>query len=284
MNKEKNINFLGLIAKPYVEKISDVIERIILTDLNEIGDKKGDYKKSIRALPVFAVRIFQMSNGVIDLILSENIYASKTLLRPLIEHAFKISFLTKKAIKENSAEVFKDYYLFCDLAEELQYQKSLDYKSQLLFEKESDEKAFEDLIKSKPEIQNYSKRKIFEKANEFTFRNIFKFLNENDDIDYKNVENDILKKSYEAYIMIGAIYSDLSSFIHGGPFAEPYAFPSSKKDEDNYEILDVIESVMIMHFYANLSILEFWNSIIPNKYDYAIKEINELMLEYYKKV
>tara|TARA_R110002073_G_scaffold325028_1_gene503462 strand:+ start:57 stop:911 length:855 start_codon:yes stop_codon:yes gene_type:complete len=284
MKEQKNINFLGLIAKPYVEKISNVVEKVILTDLKEIAEKKGDYKQSIRALPVFAIRIFQMSNGVIDLILAENIYSAKTLLRPLIEHSFKISFLTKKATKENSAEVFKDYYLFCDLAEELQYQKSLDYKSQLLFEKESDEKAFLDLIKNKPEIQKYSKRKIFEKANEFTFRNIFKFLNENDDIEYKNVENDFVKQGYEAYAMIGAIYSDLSSFIHGGPFAEPYVFPSSKEDEDNYEILNVIENVMIMHFYANLSILEFWNSIIPNKYDYAIKEINELMLEYYEKV
>lgn len=280
-NKSEKINFLGLIAKPYIEDISDIIQEVILNDLGTLN--KEGYKHSIRALPIFAVRTFHISNGIINLILEDNIYSAKILLRSLIEHAFKINFLTTKSINDNNGQIFEDYYIFCDLAEELQYQKSLDYKSNILTEEDIDQESWEKLLKKKPEIEKYSKKQIFKKANEFTFRNIFKFINENKPVDYKNEKDELMKKSFESFLMLGGIYSDLSSFIHGGPFAEPYAFPSNDKEDDNFEILDVIENVMIMHFYANISILDFWNKL-NNKYDKKILKVHELMMDYYKKV
>ncbi len=278
MKEKDNINFLGSIAKPYIEKISNVIEKIIIEDLS---NEKSGYRPSTRAIPIFAIRILKISTGIIDLILADNIYCSNALLRTLVEHSFKISYLTKKSIEDNNGDVFEDYYLFCDFAEELQYQKNLDYRTKTLFNLEFDEKAYKKLINSKPEIKNYSKRKIFEKANEFSFRNIFKFINEKQEEEYKSMKDEYLKKCYGSFLMIGAEYSDLSSFIHGGPFAESYVFPF--KERDNHEILNIIETVMIMHFYGNLSILEFWNKLNP-KYDKEIMEIIGYMNEYYKKV
>jgi Family of unknown function (DUF5677) len=275
------ITFLGLIAKPYVEDISNLIQDIILNDLGELN--KEGYNHSIRALPIFAVRTHHISIGVINLVLEDNIYSAKILLRSLIEHAFKINFLTAKSLEDNNGKIFEDYYLFCDLAEELQYQKSLDYKSTILKAEDIDEESWKKLIEKKPEIKNYSKTLIFKKANQFTFRNIFKFINEHKPVDYSNEKDKLMKKSFESFLMIGAIYSDLSSFIHGGPFAEPYAFPSKKTEDDNFEILDIIETVMIMHFYANISILDFWNKF-NNKYDKHILKVHEMMMEYYKKV
>ncbi|AZQ43921.1 DUF5677 domain-containing protein [Nonlabens ponticola] len=280
-NKSEKINFLGLIAKRYIEDISDIIQEVILNDLASLN--KDGYKHSVRALPIFAVRTLHISNGIISLILEDNIYSAKILLRSLVEHAFKINFLTAKSLGDNNGQIFEDYYIFCDLAEKLQYQKSLDYKSTVLTEDDIDQESWEKLLKNKPEIEKYSKTQIFKKANEFTFRNIFKFNIENKSVDYKNEKNELMKKSFESFLMLGAIYSDLSSFIHGGPFAESYAFPSNDKEDDNFEILDVIENVMITHFYANISILNFWNNL-NNKYDDKMLKVHELILDYYKNV
>lgn len=277
----ERITFLGYIAKPYIEGISEVVEKLILSNLEDL-DKPG-YKQAARAIPLFAIKISHLSNGIINLIISDNIYSSKIILRSLIEHAFKINYLTKKSINESNGGIFDEYYLFCDLAEELQYQKNLDYKSKILDDQEIDEKAYQELIEKKPEIKNYSKRTIFEKSNQFTFRNTFKYANESGE-KIKNIENnDLIRKGEEGFLMLGGMYSDLSSFVHGGPFAESYVFPSTDTEDDNKEILDIVEYVMVLHFYANLRILEFWNNMNP-KYTEQITEINGLMMDYYRKV
>lgn len=277
----ERINFLGHIAKPYIEEISDVVKELILNNLSDLN--KPGYKQAVRAIPLFTIKILHLSNGIIDLIISDNIYSSKMLLRSLVEHAFKINFLTKKSIQESNGKIFEEYYLFCDLAEELQYQKNLDYKSKILDDQEIDEKAYQELIEKKPEIKKYSKRTIFEKSNQFTFRNTFKYANESEG-KIENIDNiELIRKGEEGFLMLGGFYSDLSSFVHGGPFAESYVFPSKDPEDDNKEILDIVENVMVIHFYANLRILEFWNNLNP-KYKDEIIKINDLMLDYYQKV
>lgn len=273
-----------MIAKPYIEKVFNEVFKIIENDLGTLIKNNPEFNQSFRYLSIFEVRISRIVQGILDLLLQDNLYSCKILLRPLIEHTLKLDYLIQKSLSDNNDEIFKEYALFCDLSEESQYQKSLDFKTKILTDKEIDEEAYQDLIKRKPEIKDYSKNKISEKANQFTFRNVFRYLNNNRDYDYVNSTDDNLKKSYETYLHIGSLYSDLSSFIHGGPFADTFEFKIQfDKEENDIEIIDICEYVVIMNFYASIAFVGFCNKL-ENKYDENLKRIIDYQLEYYKKV
>lgn len=138
------------------------------------------------------------------------------------------------------------------------------------------------MIKRKPALKEYGKDQIKEKANQFTFRNVFLFLNKGKEVDY---QSDIdFKTYYGAYLHTAAIYSDLSSFVHGGPFAEMFELRIHlDEDEHNEEILDIVECVMVMHFTACAAICYFVSKL-DNKHEYLIKKIMDIQMEYYHKI
>lgn len=278
----RTINRLSDIAKPYIEKIADELQSIFTEDLGLLITVHKNYNDAFRGLPLFLVRVLKLSKGILSLVAEDNLYSAKALLRSLVEHTFKVEFLIDKSLIEANDNIYKEYFLFCDLSEELQYQKSLDFKVQKLGEAEIDEEAYQDLIKRKPELKKYSKNQINEKENQFTFRNIFRFLNEGKDKNDSLGED--LKTYYGAYLHTGAIYSDLSSFVHGGPFAEKFEFIIHlDEDEHNQEILDIVENVMVMHFVACLTICSFFSKL-DKKYEENIKKIVSHQMEYYNKI
>ncbi|MES2837801.1 MAG: DUF5677 domain-containing protein [Bacteroidota bacterium] len=280
----ENINKISVIAKPYIEKIFNEVFKIIENDLGALIKNHPEFNESFRYLSIFEVRISRIIHGILDLLLKDNLYSCKILLRPLIEHTLKLDYLIQKSLSDKNDNIFKEYALFCDLYEELQYQKSLDFKSKILTGEEIDEVAFQDLIKRRPEIKEYSRNKIIEKANQFTFRNIFKYLNENHEYDFINSSDEKMKKSYKTYLQIGSLYSDLSSFIHGGTFADGFELKIQlDKEINDFEIIDISEYVVIMNFYASIAFIGFCNTL-ENKYDENIKRVVDYQLEYYKKI
>lgn len=278
----QTINKLAYIAKPYIGKISDELQEVFTKDLGSLISNHEKYKEAFRALSIFLVRVSRLSNGILDLVASDNLYSANVLLRALIEHAFKIEFLVEKSLKENNDNIYKEYFLFCDLSEELQYQKSLDFKKQKLEDIQIDEEAYQELLNRRPDLKKFTKNQINDKANQFTFRNIFRFLNDRQHDD-KLLDED-LKVYYGAYLHTGAIYSDLSSFVHGGPFADNFEFRMHLSEEEhNKEIFTIVENVMVMHFAPFLVTCSFISKL-DKKYDEKIKTMVEIQMDYYNKI
>lgn len=278
----KTINKLSYIAQPYVEKIGAELQGIFTEDFGELINNHENYKDALGVLSIFYVRISKLTKGTLNLVAEDNLYSASSLLRVLIEHSFKVEFLVEKSLIEQNDNIYKDYLLFCDLSEELQYQKSLDYKIQKLGDAEIDENAYLDLVKRKPELKKYSKNQINEKANQFTFRNIFRFLNERSASSRTIDEN--MKMFYGAYLHTGALYSDLSSFVHGGPFADTFEFRIHlDEDEHDKEIFNLVENLMVMHFAPCLVITSFLSKL-ENKYEPKMQRMADIQMEYYKKI
>lgn len=281
---ENKINALSIIAKPYIERIFNEITLIIQNDYEKLKVSNPQYKESLRVNSILETRIYRIILGILDLVLEDNIYSSKILLRSLIEHCVKLDYLTQKSLTSKNDNIFKEYLLFNDLAEELQYLKGLNYTSKILNKTEIDNEALQDLINRKPEIKQYSENQIFEKASQFTFRNMFKFINETKDRDPFDLNNDNYRKGFEAFLHIGALYSDLSSFVHGGPSADKFVLLMHlDKEEQDFEVLNMIEQVMAMNFYACIIFIAFCNKL-DNKYDPNIQRIFDCQLEYYDKI
>jgi hypothetical protein len=259
------INNLTLIAKPHIDQIIEEVTKIVQKDCGRLTRNYPKFKKAFRIAPIFETRIFRIIDGIINLINEDNLYGCKILLRSLIDHTVKLDFLLQKALKDKNDRIFNEYSLFSDLAEELQYLKELNYKSKIINEVEIDEKALNDLIKRKPQIKKYSNKHIFEKANQFSFRNMFKFLNEERDKDDLEFSNEDIKAGFEAYLEISALYSDLSSFIHGGPSADQFELLMHlDKNEHDNEVIQIIEHIMVLNFYACITFIGFCNKLKIN--------------------
>ena len=271
-------------AKVYVKDIFNVVSSLVENDLGVLKNEHPNYQHALKVLSIFEVRISRISRGIFDLISSDNLYSCKILLRALIEYSFKIDFLVKKSISDQSEEIFNDYILFCDLAEELQFKRGIDYTSEKLTDSSISEEALNDLYIRKPEIKRFSKKEIFEKANQFSFRNIFEYINTINFSDLDEINEHYLKEIFKSFLNLGVIYSDLSSFVHGGPESERYELLSHlDKEFENDEFVEIIEYVMVMHFYSCLSYIYFCNHL-DSKYFPKILLIFDKILSYYDEI
>lgn len=281
---DPKINDLTLIAKPYIDKINQEVTKIIQKDCGNLIKKYPKYKQAFRVAPIFESRIFLIIDGIINLVTEDNLYGSKILLRSLIDHTVKLDYLIHRALEDKNDRIFKEYLLFSDLAEELQYLKELNYKSKIINEVDIDEKALKDLIKRKPEIKKYSNNQIFEKSNQFGFRNMFKYINEDREKNHLEFDNKDIKAGFEAFLHISALYSDLSSFIHGGPAADKFVLLMHlDKEEHDNEVIEIVEQIMALNFYACIVFIGFCNKL-ENKYDSFIRRIIKCQIGYYKKI
>ena len=281
---EKKINSLPLIAKPYTDRIFNEITIIIQNDYEKLKKSHPNFKESLRVISILETRIYSIVLGIFELVQEDNIYSCKILLRSLIEHCVKLDYLTQTSLQYQNDNIFKEYLIFNDLAEELQYLKGLNYTSKILNNIGIDYEAFQDLKRRKPEVQQYTEKQIFEKASQFGFRNMFKYINETKDKNPFDLKNEDFKNGFKAFLHIGTLYSDLSSFVHGGPTADKYVLQMHlDKEEENMEILDMVEQVMAMNFYACIVFIAFCNKL-ENKYDDNINRIIDCQIEYYKKI
>lgn len=281
---ESILTNLSIIAKPHCDQITDAVHKIVKLDLESLTKSHENYKQVFRIITMFSIRISHITNGILSLISLNNIYGAKILLRSLIDHTYKTVYITERALKDGNGTVADDYLIFCDFAEELQYQRALDYKSQILDDKIIDDEAFSDMLKRKPELNIYTKKQIFEKANQFTFSYIHKYLHNKDKIIKEDLENENLKKGFVAILHNATLYADLSSFVHGGPFAEISEFMLKFEEEKNdEEILDIIEYLMMLHFYANVSIAHFFSTLDKKHMD-SVETITNSLLDYYEKI
>lgn len=281
---ENKINALSIIAKPFAERIFNEITIIIQNDYEKLKDSNPQFKESLRVISILETRIFSIVLGILNLVLEDNIYSSKILLRSLIEHCVKLDYLTQISLYSKNDNIFNEYLIFNDLAEELQYLKGLNYTSKILNNKDIDYEALKDLKRRKPDVQQYTEKQIFEKASQFGFRNMFKYINETKDRNPFDLKNEDFRKGFEAFLHIGTLYSDLSSFVHGGPAADKFVLLMHlDQEEQNVEILDMVEQVMAMNFYACIIFIAFCNKL-ENKYDENIKRIFDCQLEYYNKI
>ncbi len=185
---------------------------------------KSRFHRSAKALTTYSLKLQYLNNSINLCKETGDYYSLCVLFRALLEHYFRHLYIYSRALRENSDEVGIEYYGKLNGHEDLCYLRS----NFSLNKKLSGEKS----IWSLGGDQNKS---LDDVAQNFKINNILSYLNEGigKDKEIQTISKDFFSK-YSQH------YSTLSSFIHGGPYAEKYMEMYSKNNigkEDDIKYL-----------------------------------------------
>lgn len=230
------------------EKVFSIIE--------EFGDQaallelsKSDFPQTFRALFSFIAKTDAIKSAMFEMADSENIYGMKILYRSLIEHFLKFQYILYRFILEKNDAAGEDFYLFCGAIENVEFANAL-RASEAIFGKDNQFDAFQFIKEKNPKLKRFSNNEIKRKSEQFKHRNIVKYIKENVD--------SLITSESSLLLNTIPIYSELSSFIHGGPHTEWFTSDVISSDEDQKLVIqDARMAFLISSFVKAFSFLAF---------------------------
>jgi len=210
------------------DKQQELLEQVFprLISLRE----KTELKKSVITIIAFIGNTNFIKNGIFDLYESQNIYSIKILFRSLIEHYLKFQYLFLRFIEIKNDSVFSDYEKFSKYSEMIYYGDSIKNIYEILNGDTSNLNSFETLKELYPELNEISRKSFKNKVNEYKIFNIIKFINNK-----INKENTYSGNKFLLDLL--PIYSELSSFVHGG-FEATQIMSKLSNEDDRIKDLD----------------------------------------------
>ncbi len=181
-------------------------------ELNAKSFIKSKFPQSAKALTTYSLKLQYLSNSINLCKETEDYYSLCVLFRSLLEHYFRHLYIYSRALRENSDEAGVEYYGKLNGHEDLCFLKS----NFSLNTKLSGEK-------STWSLKGEQNKNLDDVAQNFKINNILSYLNKGIGKDKKM--QTISKEFFNKYSIN---YSTLSSFVHGGPYAEKYMEMYSK--------------------------------------------------------
>lgn len=169
--------------------------------------KENTHKKTFLALITFHTHLNTIKNALIDLSEDNNIYSIKALYRIFLEHWLKGIYIWSRYTKEKNDNVGIEYNSLGRIGEELKYGNSIKQVSIILDAETKDLDIWDTLCKYDPKLKELNKKDIINNIKKFEYKNIAQYL----------VDNKAPGSEWISTII--PEYSELSSFIHGGPGA-----------------------------------------------------------------
>lgn len=174
---------------------------------NSSNFAKSKFPRSAKALTTYSLKLQYLSNSISLCKETKDYYSLCVLFRALLEHYFRHLYIYTRALREGSDDVGIEYYGKLNGHEDLCFLRSnFSLNSKLNGEKS---------ICSLGGDQNKS---LDDVGQNFKINNILAYINEGIKEDKKEVKT-ISKEFFNKY---SEYYSTLSSFVHGGPYAEKY--------------------------------------------------------------
>jgi hypothetical protein len=196
------------------EKIKNTATMHLLEN-NAKNFTKSRFPKSAKALTIHSLKL-QYLNSSINLCREiEDYYSLCVLFRSLLEHYFKHLYIYSRALRENSDKVGIEYYGKLNGHEDLCFLRSNFSLNKKLNGKESGYS-----------LKSEQNKNLDDIAQNFKINNILSYINKGIGKDKK-----IQTISKEFFNKYSRDYSTLSSFVHGGPYAEKYIEMYSKDKE-----------------------------------------------------
>ena len=196
---------------PVINALEDAFEEHESTLMEFIGKMgKSLYPMTYFALMSFIPKIESLRIGIFNLVEIDEYYSEKILFRCCCEHFLKFQYIFIRFINEKNDDVGRDYFLFGDAKEKLDFAASMRFRAELVG-KSLGIDAMDLLSKFDSRLENISKAAIDKECAKFTVKSMIRELNE---ITNKN------KNQEPPFLGIMATaYSELSSYVHGGPEA-----------------------------------------------------------------
>lgn len=173
---------------------------------NAINFTKSKFPRSAKALTTYSLKLKYLSNSINFCKETGDYYSLCVLFRALLEHYFRHLYIYSRALREGSDNVGIEYYGKLNGYEDLSFLKNnISLNTKLTGEKS---------VWSLGGTQNKS---LNDTAQNFEIKNILSYLHEGigESKEIQTISKDFFNK-YSRH------YSTLSSFVHGGPYAEKY--------------------------------------------------------------
>lgn len=186
--------------------------------------KSCQHKKTFLALLSFQTHLSTLKNALIDLSEENNIYSMKALYRIFLEHWLKGTYIWVRYTKEKADDVGIEYNSLGRIGEELKYGNSIKQVSAILDAETKNLDVWDTLCKYDPNLKKLNKRDITDNIKKFEYKSIAKYL----------VDNEAPGADWIGIII--PEYSELSSFVHGGPGAsDQYSSTLHNKQFEEYQ-------------------------------------------------
>lgn len=216
-------------VEPYLDRHHRFLQKI----------KSYDKPLSIFSMSSFHPKVESIRIGIFETAKVEEHYSVNILYRSLLEHFVKAQYLWMRTVEQESDEIGVDYWLFGNAQEAIDYGKNLrDAYSLVGIESEIDPI---DVLRKKGFLdRKQSARGVKRKTDQFTYKFMTRHI----------AESLKAKESGKAPILqsIFPRYSELSSFVHGGPEA------TVGFDRANRDIKDAINMSTFASLYVRWSV------------------------------
>lgn len=176
--------------------------------------KNIKFPKAGKVLTIFLFKMHYISTSIIRCCEVKDYYSACVLFRSLLEHYFKHLYIYTRTLKENSDSVSEEYYGKLKGYEDFTYLKSMQNLSKKLTKEKTSFK-----------LEDKDNEELCKVGRKFEIKTILSYLNEGiDNKDIKSTFTDFFTEYCKKYY-------NLSSFVHGGPFAEEYMNMYSKDEK-----------------------------------------------------
>ena len=224
------LNWLESLAENAAEEM--VKYRPIIEDyVRTIKDREHPYLHF--SLLSFIPKVESIRSGMFEVAKIEESYSYRILLRSLIEHYCKFMYICMRYGEERTDNIGKAYLIFGSAKEKLDYIKAMKTVSEMLGTTLL--RSPIDILKDfQPFLDNMSDAQLQASSLQFTYKNTAKYIHEKT---YKS-EN----KQSDLIVSILPLYSELSSFVHGGPSSLSFC-----KELENSETMydNIIENLSV---------------------------------------
>ena len=166
---------------------------------------KTKFKKTSRALLAYIPKAGYIHNSILSCCATHGGYAAGILFRSLVEHTFKHLYIYTRALKEGSDDVGDEYYGKLKGSEDLESFTKMNNYTKVVRPNQTPWSTKGDHNKN-----------IAEVGKKFGISNIFFYLIENSRTDKHFIDEGMKDYLLERLKQ----YTDLSSYVHGGPYAE----------------------------------------------------------------
>jgi hypothetical protein len=199
-----------------LEEIADSVAEELDAHMEIIGKfalniKKSKFPSTNFALFGFIPKVESIRISIFELAKIGEVYSEKILFRSFCEHFLKFQYIFMRFVHDKTDDVGKEYFIFCGAQEELNFARSLKNRAGVL-EKNIEMDPLILLKEYQPILENESNKSINKIADQFKHRNIVDYISKNINVG-KEIPNLFLPN-------ILPLYSELSSFVHGGPSSQ----------------------------------------------------------------
>ena len=165
------------------------------------------FPQTYSAMFAFCAHTNFLKTAMFDVVESENPYAFRVLYRCFCEHYLKFMYLFVRFAVEKSDAPGREYYSYCGAQEIRQYAAAVVEAESLVGSRVVAE-LDEFIANHFPDAAHLTAKELKRQSSKFEYRSILKFLSQHPRI--LGPENQVLAA-------IVPLYSELSSFVHGGP-------------------------------------------------------------------